>query len=85
MVYFSLITGESETTSCKENESDPENFAKDFPIFGEYTIDKVINAVGDAGAYQKSLVLLSMLSLFAAASVSLCISFVASEPLFRCE
>ncbi len=76
---------ESVTTTSKEGETDTEGFAGDFPYFGEYSIDKVIDAVGDAGTYQKSIVLLSILSLFAAASVSLCISFVASEPLFKCE
>lgn len=61
------------------------NFSSDYPIFGDYSIEKVIDAVGDSGAYQKSIVVASILCLFAAAFVSFCISFVASEPLFRCE
>lgn len=60
-------------------------FGSDFPVFGEYSIEKVIEAVGDSGIYQKMIVILSMSCLFGSSFVSFSLSFFASEPLFTCE
>ncbi len=71
---------------CEPIEEVPEPiFGRDFPVFGEYSIEKVIEAVGDSGIYQKMIVILSMFCLFGSSFVSFSLSFFASEPLFTCE
>jgi len=59
-------------------------FQKDFPMFGEFTIEKVLEVIGE-GTYQKSIIMASILCLFGSAFISFCLSFFATEPLFKCE
>ena len=57
----------------------------DFYVFGHMSVDKVLDAVGDSGTYQKSIVMTSILVLFGSAFVSFSVSFLVSEPGFQCE
>ena len=53
--------------------------------FGTLSLEKVIDAVGDSGAYQRTIVITSMLCLFGAAFVAFSVSFLVAEPSFLCE
>ena len=73
--------GPNNTTSASEAEEGP----RGFPIFGNFTMEKIIESIDGSGSYQRMLVMCSMLCMFGSSFVSFCISFLAAEPLFRCE
>ena len=56
-----------------------------YPVFGNFTLEKIIESIDGAGSYQRMLVMCSMLCMFGSSFVSFCISFLAAEPLFKCE
>lgn len=64
-----------------------EEYADNNPagVFGTLSLEKVIDAVGDSGAYQRTIVITSMLCMFGAAFVAFSVSFLVAEPSFLCE
>jgi hypothetical protein len=53
--------------------------------FPAITLANVLDAVGDSGAYQRTIVITSMLCLFGSAFVAFSVSFLVAEPSFLCE
>jgi MFS family permease len=75
-----------QTVVDKEEPKEADNPEKPiFPIFGNFTLEKIIETIDGAGSYQRMLVMCSMLCMFGSSFVSFCISFLAAEPLFKCE
>lgn len=75
-------TGEAVVPETNAADSEP---AQLYPVFGNFTLEKIIESIDGAGSYQRMLVMCSMLCMFGSSFVSFCISFLAAEPLFKCE